>query len=839
MIGIVIVAHSARLAEGVRELADQMGQGRVPLAIAGGIQDPENPIGTNPLDVLRAIESVYSDDGVVVLMDLGSALLSAETALEFLPEERRDRVHLCSAPLVEGAVAATVQALAGQDIGSVIAEARRALEAKVAQLRDVAPALAGLTPDAGAAPAHETVLTIPNELGLHARPAAQFVKLASRFVAQVTLRNLTEETPPVNAKSIVQVMMAGVRGGQRVAIVAQGPDAAEALATLAALVEAGFGELGKPVGVAPQTPLALPVQLAMGELAGTPASPGIAIGPLSVLRPSAIAVPEKHVDNPQAEWQRLQAAMRTARQEIQVLRQRAVSRVGEQQAAILDAHLLFLEDPVLVAAASRRIIEGHTSADFAWQQAVAELAASYSALRDPYLQARAADLLDVGQRVLQRLTGAASASFDLSQPAILAAQDLPPSIIEHLDPARVLGICTEGGSPNAHSAILARSLGIPMVVGLGPGVSALAEGTLVALDGRRGRVWVSPGADTAAQLQAQREAWLVFRQAARAVSQRPAVTRDGRKVRVLANIARLADVRPALENGAEGVGVLRTEFLYLHRVVAPSEEEQAATYRAIAEALGPRPLVIRTLDVGGDKPLAYLQMEQEANPFLGWRGLRVSLDRPDMFLTQLRAILRASPGYRIEIMFPMVSTVSEVRAAKALLAEAQRGLRQANIPFDEAMKVGIMIEVPSAVVVADRLAAEVDFFSIGTNDLCQYAVAADRTNPRVAALADPFQPAILRLIHWTIQAAHRAGIWAALCGEFAGDPLGTPLLLGMGLDEWSMGIPAIPAVKQAIAQLSVAETEAVVQDALKLNSAEAIRRCVLDRFPDMASNLST
>jgi phosphocarrier protein FPr len=372
-----------------------------------------------------------------------------------------------------------------------------------------------------------------------------------------------------------------------------------------------------------------------------------------------------------------------------------------------------------------------------------------------------------------------------------------------------------------------------MVVGLGPGVSALAEGTLVALDGRRGRVWVSPGADTAAQLQAQREAWLASRQAARAVSQRPAVTRDGRKVRVLANIARLADVRPALENGAEGVGVLRTEFLYRGRVVAPSEEEQAATYRAIAEALGPRPLVIRTLDAGGDKPLAYLQMEQEANPFLGWRGLRVSLDRPDMFLTQLRAILRASPGYRIEIMFPMVSTVSEVRAAKALLAEAQRGLRQANIPFDEAMKVGIMIEVPSAVVVADRLAAEVDFFSIGTNDLCQYAVAADRTNPRVAALTDPFQPAILRLIRWTIQAAHRAGIWAALCGEFAGDPLGTPLLLGMGLDEWSMGIPAIPAVKQAIAQLTIAETEAMLAEALSLDSAEAVRKYVMDHFPDL------
>ncbi len=833
MVGIVIVAHSAKLAEGVRELANQMTQGRVPLVAAGGIDDPENPFGTDAIQVQQAIESVYSDDGVVVLMDLGSALLSAEMALEFLPEAQRARVHLCEAPLVEGAIAAAVQATAGSDVEQVMAEARGALAAKIAQLGAAVPAVPAVTPPDLVTATNEVRLTVRNRLGLHARPAAQFVSTAGRFQSQITLRNLTRASGPVSAKSINQVATLGVRQGHEIAIAAQGPDADAALAALSALVEAGFGEaeaaLEPSAGPRP-TPTAPP---AAGELSGIPASPGIAIGPVAVYRPALPQVQEQQIKDAQAEWERLQAALQTAQREIQALRARAAGQVSDYEASIFDAHLLFLQDPALVDATRQRILDHKINAEAAWQGVVDEMVAIYRALEDAYLQARAADVADVGQRVLRLLLGVTPAAFEPAEPSILVAADLTPSDTAQLDASRVLGICTELGGATSHSAILARALGIPAVVGAGPQVSRLADGTTVALDGETGQVWVDPAPDKRGALQAQRDAWLEAQKAARATSQAPAVTRDGHQVEVVANIRGLADAQAALDYGAEGVGLLRTEFLYLDRQTAPSEEEQLAAYRAIAQVMETRPLVIRTLDVGGDKPLPYLDLGQEANPFLGWRAIRLCLDRPDILKTQLRAILRASPERQIKVMFPMVATVTEVRAAKEILAQAQAELRLAGIPFDPKMEVGIMVEVPSAAVVADQLASEVDFISIGTNDLSQYTMAADRTNARVAALADAFQPAVLRLIHQTIQAGHAAGIWVGLCGEMAGDPLATPILLGLGLDEFSMNPPAIPQVKQMIHCLTLAEARALAEQALTLESTDQVRDCVRSRLTEL------
>lgn len=823
MVGIVLVTHSAELAESVLRLAQQMTQGKAPIAVAGGIDDPNNPFGTDAMRVLEAIKSVYSEEGVVVLMDLGSALMSAEMALEFLPEEKRSKVVLCDAPLVEGAIAAAVQSVAGADLQRVVAEARGALSAKAAQLQ----------PEAIFAPAEVPVsveqwqeirLVVRNRLGLHARPAAQFVSTASQFQASITVRNLTRGTGPVNAKSINQVATLGVRQGHEIAISASGRDAEEALVALRELVESGFGELEevpepllRPAVEAPPT---------KGELKGIAASPGIAIGPAFIYRPTPPEVPRHTIEDPNDEWQRLQEAIKAAKEEIKLLRTQATARIGGYEAAIFDAHLLFLEDPALVELARQHIFQKRVNAEAAWKEAIDETVASYEALDDPYLKARAIDVADVGQRVLRLLAGVVHKPIELPYPSVLVAVDLTPSDTAQLDPSRILGICTERGGATSHSAILARALGIPAVVGVGPILMFIPEGATLALDGHQGRVWVNPPQEVLSELEEKHHRWLIQRQRAKEKGQRPAVTKDGCRIEVVANIGGLADARIALEYGAEGVGLLRTEFLYLDRKTAPTEEEQLAAYFAIAEVMGQRPLVIRTLDIGGDKPLPYLKMEHEPNPFLGCRGVRLYFEHPQILKTQLRAILRASPGHNIKIMFPMVASISELRKVREILEETKREMREEKIPFNENIEVGIMVEIPSAALMAEHFANEVDFFSIGTNDLSQYTMAADRTNARVSALADAFNPAVLRLIHQVIEAAHAAGIWVGVCGEIAGNPLAVPLLVGLGVDELSVNPPFIPEIKQIISFLTMEEARAIALEALKLRSPEEVREYV-------------
>ncbi len=830
VVGIVIVSHSKQLALGVQELAAQMVRGGVPIAIAAGIEDPENPLGTDPMQVSEAIAAVFCDDGVLVLMDLGSALLSAEMALEFLPEEQRQKVYLCEAPLVEGAMAAVVAAAAGSNIQQVMAEARGALVAKATQLGVASSPLSvgdsNIQPINTASPTAEIRLIVSNRLGLHARPAAQFVATAARFQSQILVRNLTRNTGLVRGDSINQVTTLGVRQGHELLITATGSDADAALAALQVLFATNFGEdnvaLNYPPVLQHEVTPASP-----GELSGIPASSGVAIAPVVHYQPAAIAITEYHVDDAELEWQRLQAAIHIARQEIQAVFSQASFQIGDAEAAIFDAHLLFLEDPVLLEAAHQRIVEHHINAEAAWQAVVDEVATSYRTLEDSYLQERVDDVADVGQRVMRLLTGNAHANLHLESPAILVARDLTPSDTAGLDPTKVLGICTTSGSATSHSAIIARTLGIPAVLGVDAQVLHLADGTLMALDGESGKAWVEPELDILEQLQAKREAWQTAQQQARVTAHQPAMTRDGRQVSVFANIGSISDVQVAVANGAEGVGLLRTEFLYLDRTTAPTEEEQLAVYQAIAEVLDNRPLMIRTLDIGGDKPLPYLRVGfPEANPFLGWRGIRFCLGNPEVFKTQLRAILRASVGHQIKIMLPMIATLTEVRAAKAILGEVQAELHEAGVPFDAEIKLGIMVEVPSAVAIADRLAAEVDFFSIGTNDLSQYIMAGDRTNPRVANLVDALHPAVLRMIQQTIEAGHAAGIPVGLCGELAADPLATGILLGLGLDELSVNPQSIPVIKQGIHQLSLEESEAIAVSALQQDSAEQVRELI-------------
>lgn len=799
MIGLVIVSHSAKLAEGICELAGQVGQGRVRLAAAGGTADSEHPIGTDAFRVLNAIESVYSDDGVVVLMDLGSAVLSAETALEMVDEAKRPQVRLCHAPVVEAAVAAASLAGAGASLDEILREAA---------------ALTTKTAVAEAASTQAVEVTLKNPAGLHARPAARLVRIARQQRQPVTVRNDTAGRGPVDASSMMALLSLAARQGDRLTIAST---AREALTEMAAFIDRGCDD-------EPQQTSMKPVEAREGSLSGIAASPGVAVGPLVRVRPIELKPVRREASDLDAEQSRLLAAIQGAREETRALFEWAQRSAGERQAGIFDAQLLFLEDPEFGDSALRLIRQDQSNAEYAWGQAVEKAAAQLGALDNPYLVVRAADVRDVGSRVLRRLAGAAASLPILREPSILVARDLSPSEMKELDRYLVLGLCLERGAANAHNVILARAMGIPVVAGMGPAIESLPEGSVVAIDGDRGILWPSPSQERVREFEERRSVWLESRRLAEAARRTPGATRDGHRIRVFANISGVEEAAQAVEQGAEGVGVLRTEFLFLHRDSAPSEEEQLAAYRAIADSLEGRPLTIRTLDIGGDKPVPYLEIGVETNPFLGWRGLRLTLDRPDLLRTQLRAILRAAVEENVELLLPMVSTLDELGKAKAVIADVERELGRDGLPFRRGVRLGIMIEVPAAVAVAADLAREVQFFSIGSNDLVQYVMVADRTNARVAALADPFQPAVVRMISQVIEAGRTAGIEVALCGEFGADRLATPLLVGLGLDELSVSAPLVAEVKQTLAQWTLDEAREIARQALSLDSSESVRR---------------
>jgi multiphosphoryl transfer protein len=785
--------------------------------------------------VLAAIECAYSDDGVVVLMDLGSAVLSAEMAVDQLDPERRARVALCDAPLVEGAVAAAVQAGLGSSLGQVVDEARRALAPKTSQLAPpaapaVLPVSAPQRPSREelAAPEAELRMVIGNRLGLHARPAAQFVQTAGRFAANIRVQNLTAGRGPVSAKSINGVATLGVRQGHEILVTASGPEARSALAALQALASADFGEsaaAAQPGGAvtAPQPPA--PADAVATGIAGLPASPGTAVGPAHLFEPPLPVVPAHTAADPQREWDALLAALEKTRAQIARTRDAVAGRAGAYAAAIFDAHLLFLDDDALLDPVRQAIFAEHANAAAAWQRATERVAAAYRALEDEYQRARAADITDVGRRVLRNLLGEGIPAPPFATPGILVAADLTPAETAHLDPAMVRGICTALGGPTSHSAILARTLGIPAAVALGERILAVPEGTLLIVDGDAGRVFLEPDAAlVAAYTRKAEEAAAHARR--RAATSGPALTRDGRHVEVAANVGSVADARTAVANGAESVGLFRTEFLFLDRAQAPDEDEQFAAYRAVAQALDGRPLIIRTLDVGGDKPLRYLPVPAEANPFLGWRAIRLCLARPEFFKVQLRAIVRVAAEFPLKIMFPMVAILEEWRSARRLLADAQTEVQRRGQAVPDRLDTGMMIEVPAAALRAGAFAAEVDFFSLGTNDLAQYVFAAERGNSRVAALADALHPAMLQLIAQVADAVHAEGRWIGVCGELAGEAAAVPLLAGLGVDELSMAPAAIPRAREMIETLDFASARALVQRAMGLETPEAVRAAV-------------
>ena len=562
----------------------------------------------------------------------------------------------------------------------------------------------------------------------------------------------------------------------------------------------------------------------MQSYRGIPASPGIAIGPAFCLQETDLSFERYTVSEIETELERFEGARKAAAGQIAQIKEKAQAEATADEAAIFDAHALFLEDPALVDAIQMSISKHRLNAEAAVLDAVEVQASTLEAMEDEYFRARAADVRDVGQRLLRNLLNLCESDLsNLKQPSIILARDLTPSDTVRLDKSLVLGFLTALGGPTSHTAILAKALNLPAVVGVGEAVLKITSGSVLTIDGSSGDVIANPDEATRSEFTERKRKYLAESTLALSRAHESATTQDGFTVEIVANVGNPADTQQALDHGAEGIGLLRTEFLYMERPTAPDEEEQLAAYDAILDLMQERPVVVRTLDVGGDKAIPYLDLGVEANPFLGWRAIRMTLDEPDFFKIQLRALLRASPGHDLRIMFPMIATLQELRSARALLAEAQDEVLTAGYPVAEKIQVGIMVEIPSVAVLADRFAHEVDFFSIGTNDLTQYTMAAERTNEKVAYLGDACHPAILRQIQRVIQAAHQEGIWVGLCGELAGDADAIPILLGLELDEFSMAPAAIPRAKDIIRRWRVSDAQKIIETVLDLDSAQDVR----------------
>ena len=692
--------------------------------------------------------------------------------------------------------------------GSVTAGVDTILEVTLARAERVVGASSGEAIRSGP-------LLITNSSGLHARPAAVLASRAKSFSSDI---RLWRGTTSVNARSVVGIMGLEIARNDTVHLVATGPDAQQAVATLTELIRTGLAEDEREPS-APAPTVAIPITTDPDVLAGVPASAGVAVGNVFQVRHQQLRVVEE-ANDPRQERRALDAALEGAKSELDALQARLRAEGGASKAAIFAAHRELLDDPDLLEISNEAIARGKSAA-YGWQTAFTRHADQLASLRNELLAARANDLRDVGRRVLSHLTGAEATAAEYPVNTILVAEDLTPSDTANINRAQVLGFATTRGGASSHVAILARSLDIPLVAGINPAALDLPNGTPVILDGTQGTLRVKPSTSEIARIHEQQERHARQRRAEQERAHEPAVTADGHRIEVAANIGGLADAEQAVALGGEGVGLLRSEFLFLHRSTAPTEAEQEAVFSDVVRTLGrSRRVVIRTLDVGGDKPLPYLPIPREDNPFLGERGIRVLLDHPDLFRAQLRAILRASTNGHVAIMFPMIATLGEWRAARALLEEERQAL---GVPRIEA---GIMVEVASAAILADQFAKEVDFFSIGTNDLTQYTLAMDRGHPRLAPYVDGLAPAVLRLIAQTVSAARANGRRTAVCGGIASDPQAVPLLVGLGVDELSVSVPVIHAIKAQVRRLRLAECRTLAEAALACGDATEVRALV-------------
>jgi phosphoenolpyruvate-protein phosphotransferase/dihydroxyacetone kinase phosphotransfer subunit len=804
MVGLVLVSHSRRLAETAVDLIKRTVAPDIPIAAAGGVGDDRAELGTDALDIQEAILSVRSPEGVLVLMDMGSAILSAETAKELISLEMTDPLVLCSAPLVEGSIAAAVQIQIGSSLSEVTAAAQQGLAPKQEQLADSPAPQAPTSTETVAGSGKVLEVTIQNEHGLHLRPAANLIKTLAPFKATVQLENQSAKRGPIGVKSLVDLGRLQVRKGDQVRFTIGGPEQEAAWFAINELVQSNFGE------AATATESAIPPSAPATGDRPFPVSAGIAIGkPIFLDRieppiPSYAVLDEAAVA---AELRKLQGALEHAEKAFDRRYERLRPTLDPGTLSILDAQRLILTDQTIIKDVHTRIRERHENAAQAWQTVLSGLAAEQEAVPDEYLRARAADFREVRSLVINELHQNAE-KIQLpanGADAILVCDELTPSLADTIGSTAIEGVLQLHGGATSHGAILARALRLPSVGGASGAAEQIRHATCIAFDGEKGTLWIDPSPEVRATIDSARTASRTAFEIALSQSREPAITRDGFSIGIAANAGSKEDILQAGRYGADSIGLFRSEFLFQKFERLPSETEQLSAYQEALEPIGSRLITLRLLDIGGDKPLPFLTVPHEANPFLGVRGIRLLFQNPEFLRSHLRAVLRLSAEQQIRVLVPMVTDRWELVQLRKLFSELHVELTKENLPHLWPVPVGAMIETPSAAILADQLAAECDFLSFGTNDLTQYVLCAERGNPALNLYSDALHPAVLRTCQPAIEAARARKISVSVCGEIASDPEAVPVLLGLGLRDLSVTAASVPNIKSLVRQLNVSQ----------------------------------
>ena len=810
MVGLVLVSHSEKLAQGLKDMVLQMTHRDLSVEIASGTSVEDAPLGTDPTKVLLAMEKAEQGDGVIVFMDVGSALMSAETAYDLLSDDQQKNVYLSPAPIIEGTIIAAVQAALGSDLQKVADEADQAAGAKRKQLGfDDAPVNSSdiLTPKylPKREDSEEKTIVIPNKLGLHARPAARIVQTLEKYTASLWLLRGADV---VSAKSLNQIAMLAIKQGEKVTFRAAGVDAKDALAAIETLAKNNFGDEDLP-------DYSLREALANGD--GIPVSSGAAFGPVVIWHTEMPVVNLTISEDPNAEIVRLAEAIAVARIDLGELERTTASNVDSAaEAEFFALHAMLLDDPYITCTAHDLMTDNKYNAEAAWAETIRRTMERYKSLSNEYVRGRASDVLDVGIRVLRALNAEEYHGMELNEPSIIIAHDMGPSDMVSLDKEKVLGIVTAEGGITSHVAVFARAMQIPAIVNVENILTRVQDGDSLGFNGDSGEIWVNPDSSITEVLQHQREQWAAEVDRYRKTADRKAVTKDGRTITVLAAVNSVEEARKALESGADGIGSYLTEtFVYFGREPM-SEDEQYAVYCELGKLLDGEPLIVRTDDFRGQKKTGKVATYAE-------RGVQFSLSHKEIFMAQLRALLRANTKYPLKILLPMVKTATEVKKVHALISQARKSLEQEGVAVSTDIGVGAMIETPSAGLLEDQIARVTDFMVLGCDDLTAQTLLIDRNDPKVGRMYGQMHPAIMRVVQRTQIVADQQKIPMYLTGQILGNPYSIPVLLGLGVTTLVAPLESIVQVKESIRGVIIDEARSLAEQVLSLPDAQSVR----------------